>query len=148
MVALENDSYKMRQEKICFIFCQKELYDSSSNEKKKNSNNGISLQQIEPFSSPQTIEKVTKDENIELGNIPKSTPLLYHHDTSQPRNRTRSIENVHWNKSAHGLDEFLLEEIGLTRKELDNKQKIIHDLIHLLNDVTAKRGEKLRMKIN
>ena len=73
---------------------------------------------------------------------------MHHHDTSQPRNHTRTIENVHWNKSTHGLDEFLQKEIGLTSKELDNKQKIIDDLIHLLNGVTTKRGEKLRMKIN
>ena len=43
------------------------------------------MQQIVPFSSPQTIEKTRKDiekENIELEDIQKNTPLLNHYDTT------------------------------------------------------------------
>ena len=43
--------------------------------------------------------------------------------------------------SAYCLDNFLQEEIGSLRKELDNKQKIIDNLISLLNSVTKKRDE-------
>ena len=64
----------------------------------ENSNNGVSLQQNEPFSSPKTIEKTHKDienENAELENIPRNTPFL-HHDTPQPpkENLECSIEQV------------------------------------------------------
>ena len=45
------------------------------------------------------------------------------------------------NKSAYCLDNFLQEEISFLRKELDNKQKVIDNLINLLNGVTTK-GEK------
>ena len=66
------------------MFCQKGI-DSSSNEKNENSNNGIPLQQIQPFSSPQTTDQVNKDienENIQLENIQKNTPLSHHHATA------------------------------------------------------------------
>ena len=39
------------------------------------------------------------------------------------------------------MDNFLLEEINFLRKELDNKQKVIDNLINLLNGVTTKRDE-------
>ena len=59
------------------------------------------MQQNEPFSFPQTIEKVQKDnknENLESENIQKNTPLLIHYDTLQSRNHQRKIENAHLNK--------------------------------------------------
>ena len=62
-------------------------------------------------------------------------------DTPQPRNHQRKIENVHLNKSTYFLEKCLQEEISFLRKELDNKQKIIDNLIHLLNSVTAKHDE-------
>ena len=105
--------------------------DSSSNVKDENSNNGISVQEIEPFSSPQTIERVNKDienQNIELENIQKNIPLLHHHDTLQPRNHQRKIENPHLNKSTHCLEKFLGEEIYFLRKKLDVKKIIIDNL--------------------
>ena len=102
------------------------------------------MQQNVPFSSPQTIEKTRKDiekENIELEDIQKNTPLLNRYDTPQPRNHERKTENAHLNKSAYCLDNFLQEEISFLRKELDNKQKVIDNLINLLNGVTTKRDE-------
>ena len=45
------------------------------------------------------------------------------------------------NKSAYFLDNFLQEEIGFLLKELDNNQKIIDNLINLLNGVTPKPEE-------
>ena len=39
------------------------------------------------------------------------------------------------------MDKFLQEEIAFLRKELDNKQKIIDNLINLLNGVTTKHDE-------
>ena len=105
-------------------FIRKKFIDSSSNDKISR----ISIQQNAPFSSPQTSEKVSKDidkENFEPENIQKNTPLLNHCDTAQPRSHQREIENAHLNKSPYCLDNFLPEEIGFLRKELDNKQKII-----------------------
>ena len=135
---------KRSKGKPASYFVRKKFIDSSSNEKYENSNNWISLQQNVP-SSPQTIEKAHKNienENIELENIEINTPLLNHHDTPQPRNHQRKIENAHLNKSTYCLDKFLQEEIGFLRKELVTKQKIIDNLIiSLLNDVTTKRDE-------
>ena len=68
--------------------------------------------------------------------------LLNHYDTPQPCNHEKKIENAHLNKSAYCLDNFLQEEISFLRKELDNKQKVIDNLINLLNGVTTKRDEK------
>ena len=102
------------------------------------------MQQNVPFSSPQTIEKTRKDiekENIELEDIQKNTPLLIRYDTPQPRNHERKNETAHLNKSAYCLDNFLQEEISFLRKELENKQKVIDNLINLLNVVTTKRDE-------
>ena len=102
------------------------------------------MQQNVPFSSPQTIEKARKDiekENIELEDIQKNTPLLIRYDTPQPCNHERKTENAHLNKSAYCLDNFPREEISFLRKELDNKQKIIDNLINLLNGLTTKRDE-------
>ena len=65
-------------------FVRKKFIDSGSNEKNENSDNGISMQQNAPFSSPQTISKARKDiekENIELEHIQKNTLLLNHYDT-------------------------------------------------------------------
>ena len=59
------------------------------------------MQQIVPFSSPQTIEKTRKDiekENIELEDIQKNTPLLNRYDTPQPRNHEKKTKNAHLNK--------------------------------------------------
>ena len=146
MVGLKIDGYisKRGKEKSASYFVRKKFIDSSSNEKNENSNNGISMQQIVPFSSPQTIEKTRKDiekENIELEDIQKNTPLLNRYDTPQPRNHERKTENAHLNKSAYCLDNFLQEEISFLRKELDNKKKVIDNLINLLNGVTTKRDE-------
>ena len=104
MVGLEIDGYisKRSMGKSAPYFVRKKFIDSSSNEKNENSNNGISLQENVLFSSPKTIEKVHKNienENIELGNNQKNTPLLNDHDTPQPRNHRRKIENAHLNKS-------------------------------------------------
>ena len=44
-------------------------------------------------------------------------------------------------KSAYCLDKFLQDKIGFLKKKLYNKQKIIDNLINLLNDVTRKRDE-------
>ena len=74
---------------------------------------------------PQSIEK----EIIELENIKRNTPLLNHYDTPQPLNHQRKIENVHLNESGYCLDNFLQEEIGFLKKELNNKQNIIDNLI-------------------
>ena len=71
----------------------------------------------------------------------QNTPLLNHHDTRQPRNHQRKIENVHLKKSTYCLDKFLQDKIGFLKKKLYNKQKIIDNLINLLNDVTTKRDE-------
>ena len=63
-----------------------------------------------PFSSPQKIEKARKDtekDNIELENIHKNTPLLTHHDDSQPCNHQRKIENGHFNKPNNCLGTLL-----------------------------------------
>ena len=73
MVGLEIDGWisKRGKGKSASYFVRKKFIDSSSNEKYKNSNSGISLQQNVP-SSPQTIEKTRKDienKNIELENI-------------------------------------------------------------------------------
>ena len=67
--------------------------------------------------------------------------LLNHYDTPQPCNHERKIESTHLNKSAYCLDNFLQEEISFLRKELDNKQNVIDNLINLLNGVTTKRDE-------
>ena len=125
MVALEIDGYifKRGNRKSASYFVRKNFIYSSSNKKNENSNNGISLPQNEPFSSPQTIEKVNKDienENIELENIQKNTPLLHHHDTPQPRNHLRKIENAHFNSSIYCFGKFLQGEIGFLSKKLDN----------------------------
>ena len=107
MIGLEIDGYifKIGKGKSASYFVRKKFIDSSSNEKNENSNNGISMQQIVPFSSPQTIEKTRKDiekENIELEDIQKNTPLLNRYDTPQPRNHERKTEN----KSAYCLNNF------------------------------------------
>ena len=107
MIGLEIDGYisKRGKGKSASYFVRKKFIDSSSNEKNENSNNGISMQQIVPFSSPQTIEKTRKDiekENIELEDIQKNTPLLNRYDTPQPRNHERKTEN----KSAYCLNNF------------------------------------------
>ena len=146
MIGLEIDGYisKRGKGKSASYFVRKKFIDSSSIEKNENSNNGISMQQNVPFSSPQTIEKARKDiekENIELEDIQKNTPLLNRYDTPQPRNHERKTENAHLNKSAYCLDNFLQEEISFLRKELDNKQKVIDNLINLLNGVTKKRDK-------
>ena len=146
MVALEVDGYisKRGKGKSPLYFVKKKFIDSSINDKNENANNGISMQQNVPFSSPKTIEKVRKDiqkENFEPENIRKSTPLLNHYDTPQPRNHQRKIENTHLNKSPCCLDNFLQEEIGFLRKELDKKQKIVDNVINLLNSVTTKRDK-------
>ena len=39
------------------------------------------------------------------------------------------------------MDNFLQEEISFLKKELDNKQKVIDNLINLLNGVTTKLDE-------
>ena len=99
MVTLEIDSYIFERGKgrSTSYFVRKNYIDSSSNEKNETSNNGISLQQNEPFSSPQTIENVNRDienENIELKNIQKKTPLLQLLDTVQSHNDQRKIKNA------------------------------------------------------
>ena len=142
MAGLEIDSYifKRGKGKSASYFVRKKSIDSSSNDKNENSNNGISMQQNLPFSYRQTVEKVRKGvekENFEPENIQKNTPLLNHYDTPQPRNHQTKIENAHLNKSPYCLDNFLQEEIGFLRKKLDNKQKIIDNLINLLNGVTT-----------
>ena len=123
--------------KSASYFVRKNFIDGSSNEKNKSSNNGISMQRTEPFSSSQTIEKVNKDienKNIQLENIQKNTLLLHHHDTLQYLNHQSKIENSHLNKSTYCLDKFLHEEISFLRKELGYKQKI-DNLINLLNSI-------------
>ena len=45
------------------------------------------------------------------------------------------------NKATYCLDNFLQEEISFLKKELDNKQKVIDNLINLLNGVTTKLDE-------
>ena len=72
----------------------------------------------------------------------KNTPLLNHYDTTQPRNHERKIENAHLNKSGYCLDNFLQEQISFLREKLDNKQKVIDNLINLSNGVNKKRDEK------
>ena len=94
MIGLEIDGHisKRGKGKSASYFVGKKFIDSSSNEKNENSNNGISLQQNVPFSSPQTIQKARKDienENIELENIQKNTTLLNHHGTCKPRKTTK-----------------------------------------------------------
>ena len=44
-------------------------------------------------------------------------------------------------KSTYCLDKFLQDKIGFLKKKLYNKQKIIDNLINLLNDATRKRDE-------
>ena len=44
-------------------------------------------------------------------------------------------------KSTYCLDKFVQDKIGFLKKKLYNKQKIIDNLINLLNDVTTKRDE-------
>lgn len=91
------------------------------------------------------IKKVNKDienEHIQLENNQKNFPFLHHHDTPQPRNHQTKIENSHLNKLTYYLDKFLQEEIRFLRKELGKKQKIINNLINLLNHVTTHREEK------
>ena len=39
------------------------------------------------------------------------------------------------------MDNFLQEEVSFLRKELNNKQKVIDNLINLLNGVNTKRDE-------
>ena len=146
MIGLEIDGYisKRGKGKSASYFVRKKFIDRSSIEKNENSINGISMQQNVRFSFPQTIEKARKDiekENIELEDIQKNTPLLSRYDTPQPRNPERKTENAHLNKSTYYLDNFFQEEISFLRKELDNKQKVIDNLINLLNGVTAKRDE-------
>ena len=146
MIGLEIDGYisKRGKGKSASYFVRKKFIDRSSIEKNENSINGISMQQNVLFSSPQMIEKARKDiekENIELDDILENTPLLNRIDTLKPRNHERKTENAHLNKSAYCLDNFLLEEISFLRKELDNKQKVIDNLINLLNGVTTKRDE-------
>ena len=50
---------------------------------------------------------------------------------------TSKGETAHLNISTY----FLEEETSFLRKELDNKQKVIDNLIHLLVGVTAKHDE-------
>ena len=74
MVALEINGYISKRRKIKSASCivRKNFIDSTGNDENEKSSNGISLQQNEPYFSPQTIEKVNKDienENIELENI-------------------------------------------------------------------------------
>ena len=143
MIGLEIDGYisKRGKGKSASYFVRKKF---SSIEKNENSNNGISMQQNVPFSSPQTIEKARKDiekKKVEVEDIQKNTPLLNRYDTPPPRNHERKTEKAHLNKSAHCLDNFLQEEISFLRKELDNKQKVIDNLMNLLNGVTTKRDE-------
>ena len=102
MVGLQIDGYISRRGKgkSASYFVRKKFIDSSSNEKNENSNNGMSMQQNVPFSSPQTIEKARKDiekENIELEDIQKNTPLLNRYDTPQPRNLERETETAYLN---------------------------------------------------
>ena len=141
MIGLEIDGYICKRDKgkSASYFVRKKF---SSIEKNENSNNGISMQQNVPSSSPQTIEKTRKDiekKKVEVEDIKKNTPLLNRYDT--PRNHERKTEKAHLNKSAHCLDNFLQEEISFLRKELDNKQKVIDNLMNLLNGVTTKRDE-------
>ena len=44
-------------------------------------------------------------------------------------------------KSTYCLDKFVQDKIGFLKKKLYNKQKVIDNLINLLNDVTTKRDE-------
>ena len=86
LVGLEIDGYisKRGKRKSASYFVRKKFIDSSSNEKNENSDNGISMQQNAPFSSPQIIRKARKDiekENIELEHIQKNTLILNHCDT-------------------------------------------------------------------
>ena len=74
---------------------------------------------------------------LNIENIEKNTPLLHHRDTPHPRYHQRKIENAHLNKSTYCLDNFLQEEICFFKKELDSMQKIIDNLINLLNSVTT-----------
>ena len=77
MIGLEIDGYisKRGKGKSASYFVRKKFIDSSSNEKSENSNNGMSMQQNVPFSSPQTIEKARKDiekEKIEVEEFRKT----------------------------------------------------------------------------
>ena len=74
MVGLEIDGYisKRGKGKSASNFVRKKFIDSSSKYKDEISNNGISMQQNKPFSSPQTIQKARKKiekENFQLENI-------------------------------------------------------------------------------
>ena len=112
---------KRGKEKSASYFFRNKFIDSSTTEKNVKSNNGISLQQNVPFSSTQTIEIARKDiekENTELENIKKNTPRLNQHNTPQPRNYHRKIDNAHLDTSTSYLDNFLQEETGFFRKEL------------------------------
>ena len=60
---------------------------------------------------------------------------------TQPRNHERKIENAQLNKSAYCLDNSLQQDINFLRMELDKKQKVIDNLMNLLNGVTTKRDE-------
>ena len=60
---------------------------------------------------------------------------------TQPRNHKRKIENAQLNKSAYCLDNSLQQDINFLRMELDKKQKVIDNLMNLLNGVTTKRDE-------
>ena len=111
MIGLEIDGYicKRGKGKSASYFVRKKF---SSIEKNENSNNGISMQQNVPFSSPQTIEKARKDiekKKVEVEDIQKNTPLLNQYDTPPPGNHERKTEKAHLNKSAHCLDNFLQE---------------------------------------
>ena len=119
MIGLEIDGYicKRGKGKSASYFVRKKF---SSIEKNENSNNGISMQQNVPFSSPQTIEKARKDiekKKVEVEDIQKNTPLLNRYDTAPPRIHERKTERAHLNKSAHCLDNFLREEISFLRKK-------------------------------
>ena len=83
------------------------------------------MQQNVPFSSLQMTEKACKDieyANTELENIEKNSPLLNHHNTLQPRNQHRKIENAHLNKSTYCLYKFLQEKNGFLRDWIESKK--------------------------
>ena len=96
MVALEIDGYTFERGKgrSASYFVRKNYIDSSSNEKNETSNNGISLQQNEPFSE---LKQSTQKKN----------PYLQLLDTLQSHNHHRKIENARLNKSTCCLDKPL-----------------------------------------
>ena len=148
MVALETDGFipKSRKRKSNSYFVGKDFIDTASDEINENWRNRISLQQIEPFSSPETkVNKDIENENIQLENIQRKIPLLHHDDTPEPRIHQKKTKNSYLNKSTYCSDKFLYALSFLKRKsvflktELGNKQIIIENLINLLNKVTTKR---------